>query len=100
MSSHFVGLSDEESDKLFDEVAPHQYQDDNIYRHDWQKHDLILWDNSCLQHGRGQVRQISTRTLRRVTGNPVPVLELMKHIDRDPRKFTYRKHRHEEGLVK
>ncbi|MGE0383185.1 MAG: TauD/TfdA dioxygenase family protein [Gammaproteobacteria bacterium] len=92
MTSHFVGLSDDDSDALFAEIERYQYCDANVLRHDWQIGDLVVWDNVALQHARPRLAGHSDRTLRRVAGNPVPVRDIMTQVKPDPRRFTYRTH--------
>lgn len=98
MTSHFVGLSEEESDTLFAEVAKYHYREDNLYQHDWKRRDLVIWDNVAIQHARAPIERSSERTLRRVVGNPVSIGEISKHVAPDPTKFTYHKHDPAEAL--
>lgn len=97
MTSNFVGMTEEESDVLFSELEQYQYHPDNLYQHDWQQKDLIFWNNIALQHGRPALSERSGRTLRRVVGNPVPVQEMMKDLEPDPGRFTYRSHLPDEA---
>jgi taurine dioxygenase len=46
----FEGLSDSESRLLIDEITEHATSEDNIYRHRWQKHDIVMWDNFSTMH--------------------------------------------------
>jgi alpha-ketoglutarate-dependent taurine dioxygenase len=43
------GLSDE-GRKLLDELTAFATQDRFVYRHQWQKDDVIFWDNRCTMH--------------------------------------------------
>ncbi|MBD8561847.1 TauD/TfdA family dioxygenase [Pseudomonas fluorescens] len=76
-ASHFVGMSEDESDPLFDEIDQYQYTDANLITHTWELGDLVIWDNFRLQHGRPAVPGGASRTLRRVVGNPVPPKEIV-----------------------
>jgi len=63
------GLDAEESDQLLHELFDHLYDPGQIYVHDWQLYDLIIWDNLGIQHARrdeAKPRQ-GRRTLQRVT---------------------------------
>lgn len=79
-TSHVVGLSDEESDALFAELEPIQYDPDFIFAHHWQLNDLLIWDNVGLQHAREALGGASGRRLRRVSINPLDNKELMAGV--------------------
>jgi taurine dioxygenase len=59
-------LPQEESVALIETLFAHLYQPSNVYVHDWQPLDLIIWDNHALQHSRGYIGTDEPRTLRRV----------------------------------
>jgi taurine dioxygenase len=63
-----IGWDVEESDAVRAEVHRHLFAEQNLYVHDWQVGDLIVWDNLALQHGRKRVPEDGPRTLRRVVG--------------------------------
>ena len=47
------GWSDEESRELLDDLLDRAVRPENIYSHQWQLGDLLIWDNRCvLHHGR------------------------------------------------
>jgi taurine dioxygenase len=54
VSEHFttriVGLPDDESRALLDELFDHSTRPEHIYRHKWQPHDMVFWDNRSLMH--------------------------------------------------
>jgi taurine dioxygenase len=54
VSEHFttriVGLPDDESRALLDELFAHSVQPQFVYRHQWQPHDMVFWDNRSLMH--------------------------------------------------
>jgi taurine dioxygenase len=49
-TSHIVGMSAAESSALLQFLFQHSTAPENIYRHVWQKHDLLMWDNRCVLH--------------------------------------------------
>jgi taurine dioxygenase len=59
-----VGLPEAESEALLERCWAAMYAPDNVYEHQWQVGDLLVWDNLALQHARDAV--IGRRTLRRV----------------------------------
>lgn len=77
-ASHFEGVSLEESDQLLDELFGYMYADRFLYEHQWQQHDLVIWDNLTLQHGRRDNPNEVRRCLRRVTMNEVSMAELLE----------------------
>ncbi|MBY4949798.1 TauD/TfdA family dioxygenase [Cupriavidus respiraculi] len=54
VSEHFttriVGLPEDESRALLDALFAHSVKPEHIYRHRWQPHDLVFWDNRSLLH--------------------------------------------------
>jgi len=67
-----VGMTAEESKPLLRFLVEHAVRPQNVYRHIWQKNDLVMWDNRCLLHialgdyDRTQVRHMEKMT---VNGN-------------------------------
>jgi taurine dioxygenase len=49
-TTRIVGLPEDESKQLLDELFAHSVLPQNIYRHQWQPHDLVFWDNRSLIH--------------------------------------------------
>src|SRR5262249_40604655 len=71
-TNEIVGLSVEEGDALIDELYSYLYSPANVYEHDWQQGDLVLWDNLAVQHARpGLELDGPARSLRKV-GVPRP----------------------------
>jgi taurine dioxygenase len=67
MFGHICGLPFEESEALLAEIYGYLYAAENIYVHEWRQHDLLLWDNRAVQHGRPSFHGSGgVRTLRRV----------------------------------
>ncbi len=46
----FVGMTPEESAPLIGYLVAHATRPQFVYRHRWQKNDVILWDNRCTLH--------------------------------------------------
>jgi taurine dioxygenase len=49
-TTRIVGLPEDESQQLLSELYAHSVLPQNIYRHQWQPHDLVFWDNRSLIH--------------------------------------------------
>jgi alpha-ketoglutarate-dependent taurine dioxygenase len=80
-TSHIVGMDDEQSDAIFAQIHPYQFGEAaNRYAHRWQPHDLVIWDNWTLQHGRDALQLSAGRKLRRVVINPVDLSTVMSGI--------------------
>ncbi|TFW20649.1 TauD/TfdA dioxygenase family protein [Duganella callida] len=54
VSEHFttriVGLAEAESRALLAELFAHSVKPEHVYRHRWQPHDMVFWDNRSLMH--------------------------------------------------
>ncbi len=46
----FVGMDQEESFRLIDELTEFVTQDRFVYRHKWRVGDVLVWDNRCTLH--------------------------------------------------
>ena len=49
-TTRIVGLPADESAQLLAELYAHSVRPEHIYRHRWQAHDLVFWDNRSLIH--------------------------------------------------
>jgi taurine dioxygenase len=49
-TSHIVGVSQEESERLLSELYAHVIKPEFVYTHHWQPGDLLMWDNAAVQH--------------------------------------------------
>jgi taurine dioxygenase len=49
-TTRIVGLPEDESRQLLGELFAHSVLPQNIYRHQWEPHDLVFWDNRSLIH--------------------------------------------------
>lgn len=54
VSEHFttriVGVSGQRSRELLDALFDHSTRAEHVYRHAWQPHDMVFWDNRSLMH--------------------------------------------------
>lgn len=65
-SVRLVGVDEEESSELLDQLFGVLYAEDNVYSHHWASGDLVVFDNIAIQHGRREVDPLKPRTLQRV----------------------------------
>jgi alpha-ketoglutarate-dependent taurine dioxygenase len=49
-AAKIIGMSEEDGRRLLTTLLEHSSQRRFVYRHQWQPHDLVLWDNRCLMH--------------------------------------------------
>lgn len=49
-TSRIMGLPEDESCDLIAELAAHCVKPEFTYRHNWQQHDLVMWDDCSTQH--------------------------------------------------
>lgn len=63
------GMHPAESRALLDYLFKHAVRPEFTYRHYWQKHDMVIWDNRCGLHlapadyDRSQIREMHRVTL-------------------------------------
>lgn len=54
VSEHFttriIGLPEDESRDLLEQLFIHSIKPEHVYRHQWQPHDMVFWDNRSLLH--------------------------------------------------
>ena len=54
VSEHFttriVGLPEDESRELLQQLFEHSVKPEHVYRHRWQPHDMVFWDNRSVMH--------------------------------------------------
>ena len=71
VSEHFttriVGLPQDESDALLDALFAHSTHENLVYRHHWQPHDMVFWDNRSLTHLAAGTPEHLRRRLHRTT---------------------------------
>lgn len=71
VSEHFttriVGLPDDESAALLQALFAHSTGDALVYRHRWQPHDMVFWDNRSVMHLAAGTPDHLRRRLNRTT---------------------------------
>ena len=71
VSEHFttriIGLPEDESKGLLQELFAHSVKPEHIYRHKWQPHDLVFWDNRSLMHLAAGTPENQRRKMYRTT---------------------------------
>jgi alpha-ketoglutarate-dependent taurine dioxygenase len=63
-TSHVIGMPAAEGRALLDRLLAHTTQPAFVYRHQWRRGDLVLWDNRCLLHR--AMRNYEMATHRRI----------------------------------
>lgn len=72
-TSHIIGIPRDESDAILQFLFSHSTKPDNIYRHAWQKHDLLMWDNRSVMHyAVPDYKAFGVRYMHRTTIKGVP----------------------------
>lgn len=66
-TTRIEGLPEDESRQLLDELFAHSIRPEHLYRHRWQPHDLVFWDNRSLIHLAGGTPDHLRRKLYRTT---------------------------------
>ena len=67
---HIIGMDEEESRKLLDELLEFATQPKFVYAHKWKQGDLVIWDNRCTMHRATEFDYLThKRDLRRTTIN-------------------------------
>lgn len=66
-TTHIVGIPEDESRAILDEIYAHSVRAENVYRHKWQENDMVFWDNRSLIHLAGGTPDHLRRRLHRTT---------------------------------
>ncbi len=67
-SSHFHGMTEEESRPLIDYLCQHATRHENVFRHVWRPGDLVCWDNrTCMHLALADFDQTQPRHMLRAT---------------------------------
>lgn len=79
VTTHIVGMAQDESDALLGFLFRHQVRPEFTMRHQWRPHDIVMWDNRCTLHQAvADHDHEESRVLHRTTltgepcGRPVP----------------------------
>jgi taurine dioxygenase len=71
VSEHFttriVDLPDDESRDLLAQLFAHSVKPEHLYRHRWQPHDMVFWDNRSVMHLAAGCPDTMRRRLNRTT---------------------------------
>jgi taurine dioxygenase len=63
-----AGMTPEESKPLIQYLCKHATRYEFVYRHQWRKHDLLIWDNRCTMHiALGDFDETQLRHMERTT---------------------------------
>ena len=69
----FVGLTAEESAPILEFLNKHCARPQFVYRHQWRKHDIVIWDNRCTLHlAVGDIDPNAIRHMERTTLKGTP----------------------------
>lgn len=60
------GVEGNASDRLFDAMLDASTDEKNVYEHDWEVGDLVLWDNAATLHRRDAFGDNECRLLKRI----------------------------------
>ena len=60
------GMPDDEAQDLLAQLLAHTIQPQNVYDHDWQPGDLVLWDNAVVLHKREGFPSECSRLMKRM----------------------------------
>jgi taurine dioxygenase len=66
-TTHIVGLPEDESRAILEEIYAHSVRPENVLRHKWQENDMVFWDNRSLIHLAGGTPDHLRRRLHRTT---------------------------------
>ena len=73
-TSRIVGLPEDESRDLLAQLCAHSVQPQFVYRHRWQPHDLVFWDNRSVLHlASGTPAHLRRKLYRTTVEGTVPV---------------------------
>jgi alpha-ketoglutarate-dependent taurine dioxygenase len=78
---HVSGLPEAEGRALIGRLSAHATRPDNVYRHDWQIGDLVLWDNCGVMHRVTPYDPDSGRLMHRTTLHGVERIEGVERAD-------------------
>ena len=69
----FAGLTPEESKPMLDFLNRHAAKPEFVYRHQWRRNDIVMWDNRCTLHlALGDFDMSQIRHMERTTVKGTP----------------------------
>jgi taurine dioxygenase len=71
-----VGMGEQESQALLEELHERSFREEFVYRHKWNVGDGVLWDNACCMHRRESWDPQFQRLMKRTTIRPPEDLAL------------------------
>lgn len=71
------GYPADEANDLLDQLLAHTVQPGNVYHHDWQPGDLVLWDNAVVLHRRDEFPRTERRLVKRMIINLDPAQHII-----------------------
>jgi len=68
ITRRIAGMTEEESRPLIDYLVRHATKPEFVYRHQWRKDDILVWDNRCTMHqALGDFDESQLRHMERTT---------------------------------
>lgn len=61
------GMAPDDAEQLIDDLLTHSTQPDNVFRHAWRPHDVVIWDNRCVMHKADHSGVVGDRVMHRGT---------------------------------
>jgi alpha-ketoglutarate-dependent taurine dioxygenase len=74
-------MTEAESRALVDRLTAHATRRDNVYRHDWQIGDLVIWDNCGVMHRVIPYDPHSGRLMHRTTLHGIERIQGVERVD-------------------
>lgn len=59
------GMSVDESREVVEFLFAHSTRADNVMRHEWAPHDVVMWDNACVLHRADHTGVVGDRVMHR-----------------------------------
>ena len=60
-------MAPDDAEQLIDDLLTHSTQPDNVFRHAWRPHDVVIWDNRCVMHKADHSGVVGDRVMHRGT---------------------------------
>jgi alpha-ketoglutarate-dependent taurine dioxygenase len=72
---HVAGLPQAESHALLEKLSAHATRRENVYRHEWEVGDLVMWDNCGVMHRAIPYDASSGRLMHRTVVHGVEMID-------------------------